>query len=68
MIQINNKTINIKSISLEGVEMNDYPDFCDAYISYAEFNDGVELTETELETLTDDNLDLVNEIAHERLH
>lgn len=31
--------------------MNDYPDFCDAFISYAEDAEGNPLTEAELEDL-----------------
>jgi len=43
----------ISNVQLEDVNTKDYPDFCDAYISYAEY-DGREMTERELEILNED--------------
>ena len=43
----------ITAIEFEDVDTSDYPDFCDAFISYAEL-DGVELTEAELIELNED--------------
>ena len=40
-------------MSFGGVDPDDYPDFCDAYIEYAEYN-GVEMTEAELEIINED--------------
>jgi hypothetical protein len=40
----------ITNIELGGIDTNDYPDFCDAFIESAEY-DGVELTDAELEEL-----------------
>ena len=37
----------ITNIELGGIDTNDYPDFCDAFIESAEI-DGVELTDEEL--------------------
>ncbi len=36
------------NIEFEDVHSWDYPDFCDAFISYAEHKDGTPLTEEEL--------------------
>lgn len=41
---------NISNIEIEGIDPGDYPDFCDAFVSYAEIN-GRELTEEEYEEL-----------------
>ena len=40
----------ITNIELGGIDTNDYPDFCDAFIESAEI-DGVELTDAELDEL-----------------
>jgi hypothetical protein len=48
---------------VDGVDSSDYPDFCDAYFCYATFEDGTELTDAELEQLTDENGDVVNEMC-----
>ena len=45
-----------QNIELEGVSWNDYPDFCDAYISYAEHENGEPFTDVELDTLNEDGL------------
>jgi len=60
----------IKSVEIEGIDPSDYPDFCDAYISYAEiyFTDPQgneqkrEATEEELDELNDDR-DFVYELV-----
>jgi hypothetical protein len=42
----------IDNIELEDVNTRDYPDFSDAFISYAEY-DGREMTDEELDVLND---------------
>lgn len=44
----------IGSIEIEDIDHRDAPDFCDAFISYAEY-DGREMTEEELEQLNEDS-------------
>ena len=39
------------AVEVEGVDTKDYPDFCDAYISYAEDHTGRALTEEELNNI-----------------
>lgn len=43
--------INTSSIEFEDIDPRDYPDFTDAYISYAEFKDGTPLNDVQLEEL-----------------
>lgn len=43
----------ISNIEVDGIDTRDFPDFCDAFISYAEY-DGVEMTDEELDTLNED--------------
>ena len=42
-------------------------DLCNAYIEYAEYMDGTEVSDEDLETLNDDG-DLVFKLAEESLH
>ena len=44
----------ITNIEIEGINHSDYPDYCDAFIVSAEI-DGRELTEEELEELSNDS-------------
>ena len=44
----------IENIDVDGIDYADYPDFCDAFICYAEWDDGTELTDEELNTLNED--------------
>ncbi len=45
------KKINWKSLKFEDIDPQDYPDFANAYVSYAEYEDGSALTDDELEKL-----------------
>jgi hypothetical protein len=63
-VLINNKQVDVSTIELDGIDFNDHPDYCDAYIDKAEFIDGIELTPEECETLTDEYKDLVNSLAN----
>jgi hypothetical protein len=55
----------MKNIEVEDVYTWDYPDFADAYISYAEHDDGTSYTDEELNKLNEENGDLVYEAALE---
>jgi len=57
----------MKNIRVEGVVPNDYPDFADAYVSYAEHNDGKEYTDKELDKLNEDNPGIAQSHAFEEL-
>ena len=65
MIKFNEVT----NIELGGVEMYDYPDFCDAYVESAEKLDGTPLTEVELEAFSEleETASYINENAYESL-
>jgi hypothetical protein len=43
----------ISNLEFDGIDHNDYPDFCDAFISYGEYDDRV-LTDEEIELLNED--------------
>lgn len=47
--------VNVVDIEIDGIDMKDYPDFCDAYISDAKFEDGTPLTDEQLEKLQEQN-------------
>jgi hypothetical protein len=48
-------------------DSNDYPDFTDAYISYAEYTDGTPLNDDELDQLNDDMPEYAQEHAVDSL-
>ena len=58
----------LDDIELDGVDMKDYPDFCDAYVESASFK-GVELTDEQLDELndSDETRSWVNANAYESL-
>lgn len=43
----------VDNIEFDGIDYKDYPDFCDAYISYAEHN-GEKMTDEQLDQLNED--------------
>ena len=68
-IQIDLSDIDIESITIDGVDTKDRPDFVDAYFSSANWKaSGTDLTDDELDLLTDKYPELVNRMAHESLN
>jgi hypothetical protein len=65
-IMVDGKPVNYNSIKLEDVHKWDRPDYADAYASYAEFEDGKKLTDKQLDKLTDEHSDVINQIANEQ--
>ena len=55
--------VDLSSLQIEGIYMDDYPDFCDAYFSEGHKIDGTKLLDDELDKLTDDFPDMVHEMA-----
>lgn len=51
----------ITNIEFDGIDRNDHPDYCDAYIVAAEY-DGVPMTEEQLDEINEDRM-----FVHERL-
>lgn len=64
-VELNGKPIDYQSIEIDGIDTSDYPDFVDAYISYAEYADGTPLTDEELVQFQEENYDLVSELIHD---
>lgn len=56
----------LEDIQLDGINTRDYPDFCDAYISYATYK-GRELTDSELDWVNEHS-DFVYECVIDRLY
>ena len=56
----------INNVVFEGIDMSDYPKFCDAYIESAEIN-GVPATDAELDIMQNDGetfYDLLSDYIH----
>ena len=63
-IKFKSKTVKVdtSSIEIEDIDRRDYPDFSDAFISYAEDHKGRELSDEELDILNDEHYDIIGEI------
>lgn len=68
-IALGDKIVDKGSIRIGGVDFaSKYPDdFVDAFVDYAQFEDGTELNEQELEQLAAEYPELVDELARESL-
>ncbi len=66
-MKINGHNVKIASLEVSDVDYTDWPDFCDAHISYAEYENGIELTEDELDQLNDEYPEIIHELAFESL-
>lgn len=58
------RKMNIINVKVDGIDHTDYPDFVDAFICYAEHEDGTPLSDEELEGIDED---LVYEYVLEEL-
>ena len=56
----------IDNIEVDGIDTKDYPDFCDAYITSADY-EGREMTEDELDCLNDEHREFVHEKVFDHL-
>jgi len=61
-VRINGRCVDVGSIEIDGIDGRDYPDFSDAFVSAARWDDGTPLTEDELNELESQHSDLVYEI------
>tara|TARA_R110000782_G_scaffold1387_4_gene5393 strand:- start:2510 stop:2743 length:234 start_codon:yes stop_codon:yes gene_type:complete len=61
----------LTDLEVEGIDTQDYPDFCDSFISAGyviESNDDVrELTQNELDYINDECPEVAQELAHESI-
>lgn len=67
MQNLKERKIDIKSAEVEDVNMGDYPDFADAFISAMDWSDGTPMTDSELEEWTDNNPDGAYEIVYDSI-
>ena len=60
-MKLNN--LKVIDVEIENVDMKDYPDFCDAYISEAKFTNGKSLDDEQSVELQEQNPDEFSELV-----
>ena len=65
-LQLNGRTV-VDAV-VDGIDMSDYPDFCDAYFESACYEDGTALTDDELIDLTDQNPETLHEMIYDKIY
>ena len=65
-LQLNGRAV--VDATVDGIDMKDYPDFCDAYFDSACYEDGTALTDDELIELTDTNFDALHEMIYDTIY
>jgi hypothetical protein len=65
-LQLNGRTV--VDARVDGIDMSDYPDFCDAYFESACYEDGTALTDDELDDLTDQNPETLHEMIYDQIY
>lgn len=58
--------IDWDSVELDGIWADDFPDFSDAYLAYAEFYEGTPLTDAELDRASELHASKINKMIHMR--
>lgn len=59
--------MKVTNVEFEDIDHKDAPDYCDAFVSYAEHEDGTPLTQDELDALNDDG-SMVYELLMQHLY
>lgn len=65
-LQLNGRAV--VDATVDGIDMRDYPDFCDAYFDSACYEDGTALTDDELIELTDNNPLTLHEMVYDQIY
>ena len=65
-MQLNGR--KVKNAEVDGVDADDSPKFCDAFFSYAEYENGTPLNDEELEQLEEEFGDHLNMLAAEKIN
>jgi hypothetical protein len=60
------RCVDVGSIEIEGIDGRDYPDFSDAFVSKANWDNGEPLSEDELNELQNQHSDLIYQIISDR--
>ena len=58
---------SLTNVTIAGICTTDYPDSVDAYIESADDANGNPLSDEKLETLTNENQEFVQEMAHDEM-
>lgn len=66
-LSLNGKQVDYSSLEVEGVDPRDYPNFSDAYFSYAEYSDGTPLSDAELDDLAGAHSGVLHKMAYDSL-
>jgi hypothetical protein len=65
-LQLNGRTV-VDAV-IDNIDLRDYPDFCDAYFESACYEDGIALTDDELDELTDQNPEALHEMIYDQIY
>ena len=65
-LQLRGRTV--VDATVDGIDMTDYPDFCDAYFDSACYEDGTALTDDELIEITDNNQEILHEMIYDTIY
>jgi hypothetical protein len=64
-IHINGRAVDVNSLDVDGVNPQDRPDFVDAYFVSGDYMDGTELSDEELDYLSMEYPEIVNDLANQ---
>ena len=56
-----NRIVDVSSLEIDGVDYRDAPDFCDAFFSAGQYEDGTVMGDDELNELADEHPDILAE-------
>lgn len=65
LVEINGRAVETATIEVAGIDHHDYPDYADAYVTGAQYADGEDLSDDDLELLQDQYPDVIYDVIAE---
>lgn len=63
----NDKNVDWASMQIDGIDKKDAPDFSDAYFSAGKYKDGTDISDEDLDRMSDRHADYINQWVHDRV-
>jgi len=60
--------VDLESVKIDGIDYKDYPDFCDAFIASAKYNNGEPLSSDDCDAFMNEHTTVFYELVWEKAH
>ena len=62
-----NRIVDVSSLEIDGVDYRDAPDFCDAFFSAGQYEDGTKMSDEDLDALKENHPNLFYDLIYDHM-